>query len=118
MTTHNGSMMMGSFMYYRVCSTLHGLEKPENNSRCRALADFATSIIHPTSFNGHLFLNSKSKSEKIFSKKIYRNPLFYLTWGLQYVIICIVTLKSQFPKILTMRCLHNDEEATRFSFSS
>ena len=103
MITRNGSMMMGSFMYYS-----SNLEKPRNGSHSRGIADFATSIIHHTSFNGHLFPNSKFKFQKIFSKKIWRNPLFYLTWGLQYVIICIVTLKSQFPKILTMRCLHND----------
>ena len=109
MTTRNGSMMMGSSMYYRVCSTtLQDLGKPRNGSHSRGIADFATSIIHHTSFNGHLFPNSKTKFQKIFSKKIWRNPLFYLTWGLQYVIICIVTLKSQFPKILIMRCLHND----------
>ena len=83
MTTHNGSMMMGSSMYYRVCNTLHGLEKPENNSRCRALADFTTSIIHPTSFNGHLFPKTKLQIQirKNFFQKNLEKSAFLLDMG-------------------------------------
>ena len=108
MITRNGSMMMGSSMYYRVCSTtLQGLEKPRNGSHSRGIADFATSIIHPTSFNGHLFPKTKLQIQirKNFFGKNLQKSAFLLDMGpsICYNMYCNVEKSSiwsatKFPK--------------------